>query len=130
MAAEQPQILIVDDEADMCWALESALSRAGYAVTTTCQGAQALELCERQRFALALVDAKLPDLDGLELIALLRRATPATHIVLISGFLDEDDMQIVEGLRQGQFDRFMAKPLDLREGREMARLLCNAPRCV
>jgi DNA-binding response OmpR family regulator len=125
-ATRFPQILIVDDEADMCWALASTLRREGYTVTTALQGRLALDLCACQHYALAFVDAKLPDLDGLELIALLRQKTPSTRIVLVSGFLDQEDVSVVDGLRQGRFDGFLAKPVDLREVRQVAHLFCAA----
>ena len=125
IATEQSQILIVDDEADMCWALDRLLRRDGFAVTTTSHGMESLALCVRERYAVVFVDAKLPDLNGLELIDRLRQQAPTTHIVLISGFFDRDDAVIVEGLERGRFDGFMVKPLDLRQVREMARSLCN-----
>lgn len=118
---EQASILIVDDEPDMCWALENILRPAGYTVTTTTSGAEALELVARQHFAVAFVDAKLPDLDGLELAALIRQQSPHTAIVLISGYFYQEDKAITEGLQDELFIGFMAKPFDLDEIRRMAR---------
>jgi len=109
----------------MCWAFAAALCREGYAVATALQGSQALAMCTSQHYDLAFVDAKLPDLDGLELIALLRQKTPNTRIVLISGFLNREDVYVVDGLHQGHFDEFMVKPFDLRRVREIANLFCH-----
>jgi len=127
MKQEPPRILVVDDEPDMCWALENILRPAGFTVTTTTTGAEALELLAGRGdpagrpYAAAFVDAKLPDLDGLELAALIRQRSPHTAIVLISGYFYQEDRAINEGLQKGLFIGFIAKPFDLEEVRLMAR---------
>jgi CheY-like chemotaxis protein len=118
---KKANILIVDDEPDMCWALENILRPAGCAVTTTTRGAEALELVAREPYAVAFVDAKLADLDGLELASLIRQQSPHTAIVLISGYFYQEDRAITEGLQKGLFVGFIAKPFDLNEVRRMAR---------
>jgi len=118
---EPPRILVVDDEPDICWALESTLRPAGFLVTSTKKGAEALELLARESYAAAFVDAKLPDLDGLELAALIRQQSPDTAIVLISGYFYQEDRAIIEGMQEDLFIGFVAKPFDLEEVRLMAR---------
>ncbi|MFQ5813799.1 MAG: response regulator [Anaerolineae bacterium] len=120
MERESPRILVVDDEPDMCWALENILRPAGYAVTTTTRGAEALELLAGEPYVAAFVDAKLPDLDGLELAGLIRQRSPDTAIVLISGYFYQEDRAITEGLQENLFIGFVAKPFDLEEVRLMA----------
>ena len=119
--AEPLQILIVDDEPDMCWALENILRPAGHAVTSTTRGTKALELISGNLYQLAFVDAKLPDLDGLELAALIRQRSPQTVIVLISGYFYQEDPAIAEGLANHLFSGFIAKPFDLAQVRSLAR---------
>jgi len=121
MEQELPRILIIDDEPDMCWALDSILRPAGYAVTTTTSGAEALKLIAEKPYTAAFVDAKLPDLDGLELAALIRQQSPHTAIVLISGYFYQEDRAITEGLQKDLFIGFISKPFDLEEVRLMAR---------
>lgn len=121
MKEQPPRILVVDDEPDMCWALENILRPAGYAVTTTTTGAEALELIAREPYAAVFVDAKLPDLDGLELAALIHQQRPHTAVVLISGYFYQEDRAVTEGLQKGLFIGFVAKPFDLEEVRLMAR---------
>lgn len=120
MEGDPPWILVVDDEPDMCWALENILRPAGYAVTTTVSGAEARELLTGERYAAAFVDAKLPDLDGLELATLIRHRSPHTAVILISGFFYREDEAINEGLQRGDFFGFVAKPFDLEEVRLVA----------
>jgi len=117
----RPHILVVDDEPDMCWALENILSSVGYQITTATNGKEALELARDKPFKVVFIDAKLPDMDGLELAALIRHQSPHTAIVLISGYFYQEDRAINEGLQKGLFVGFVAKPFDLEEVRFMAR---------
>jgi CheY-like chemotaxis protein len=105
----------------MCWALENILRPAGYAVTTTTGGVEALELIAKEPYVAAFVDAKLADIDGLELAALIRHRSPHTAIVLISGYFYQEDRAITEGLQKDLFIGFISKPFDLEEVRLMAR---------
>ena len=119
MKGESPRILVVDDEPDMCWVLENILRPTGYGVHTTMSGAEALELLDEEPYAVAFVDAKLPDLDGLELAALIRQRSPHTAMVLISGYFYREDKAIKEALAKDLFIGFVAKPFDLEEVRLM-----------
>ena len=117
-----PTILVVDDEPDMCWALTHILRPAGYAVTTACTGAEArarVAGCERP-YAVAFVDVKLPDQDGLELAAQIRQTSPQTAIVLISGYYYEEDDPIVAAMRQELIVGFVSKPFQLDQVRLLA----------
>ena len=120
MAQQFPRILVVDDEPDICWALQNTLGSVGYAVTTATSGIEALELVTRESYAAAFVDAKLRDLDGLELAALIRQRSPQTVLVLISGFFYREDQAIAERLEEDLFVGFVAKPFDLEQVRLMA----------
>lgn len=121
MSENLPDILVVDDEPDMCWALENILRPAGFSVTCTTLGTEALKLITGKTFILALVDAKLPDLDGLELATLIRQRSPQTKTVLISGYFYQEDSAITEGLESGLFVGFIAKPFNLEQVRSIAR---------
>ena len=123
--SHQPRILVVDDEPDVCWALENILCPAGYAVTTTTRGAEALELLARQPYAVAFVDAKLPDLDGLELAAMIRQRSPRTAVVLISGYYYREDPIVMEGLAKNLYVGFLSKPFHLNEVRSLAHRAAN-----
>jgi len=120
-ASLEQRVLIVDDEVGICWALDHFLRRGGSTVTTTASAAEALALLDQRSFAVVFVDAKLPDLDGLEFAALARQKAPEIFIVLISGYLDSEDSLVVEGMRKRLFDHFMAKPFDLREVRRITQ---------
>ena len=67
MRMKAEKLLIVDDEPDMCWALEHILEKNGFLTKKALSGGEALSLIESERFRLIFLDAKLPDIDGLEL---------------------------------------------------------------
>jgi DNA-binding NtrC family response regulator len=116
-----PHILVIDDEEDLCWALESILRPAGYIVTAAHDGAEALRLLNSNTYDVVFVDAKLPDLDGLAIAAHILHGGAYTSVILISGYYYHEDKTIVEGLQTGLFMGFVAKPFDLNEVRLLAR---------
>ena len=115
MPKNLPNILIVDDEPDMCWVLENILTIDGYAVMTAINGAEALELLAQASYIIAFLDAKLPDLEGMELAVLIRQRSPHTKVIIVSGYFYQEDIMIIEGLEKKLYAGFVAKPFDLDE---------------
>jgi len=103
-------ILIVDDEPDMCWALEHLLNKRGYVTCKALTAMEALELMERHRFAWAFMDAKLPDMDGLELARCIRLIPPDIRILMVSGYFYRDDVSVQEAIAQGVIIDLISKP--------------------
>ena len=120
-SARQPRILVVDDEPDMCWALDNILSPEGYQVTTATSGEKALELAKEKHFQAVFIDAKLPDVDGIELSGLIKELDPQAAIVMISGYFYREDEAIEEGLAHDLCVGFIGKPFDLDEVRSAAK---------
>jgi DNA-binding NtrC family response regulator len=121
MSRQRGRILIVDDEPDMCWVIENALPPTDYAVKTVSRAIEALELLAVESYDVALVDAKLPDIDGVELAAVIHSESPNTTVILISGYHHLEDSTIVEGLRDHLFAGFVPKPFDIKDIREVIR---------
>ena len=121
MGKDLPRILVVDDERDMCWALKAILASTEYQVVTTTSGTEALQLImEGGEWPAVFLDAKLPDLDGLELADLIRKNSPGTTVVLVSGFFYREDPVIVQGLAEQRFSAFIGKPFDIVQVQTMA----------
>ena len=78
-------ILLIDDEAPIRMVFQVALEQAGYHVLTAEHGKHGLRLLEHQAVDLIIVDIFMPEMDGLELIPLLRKTHPANKIIAISG---------------------------------------------
>ncbi len=64
------------------------LQELGHQVLTSSTAAEALELCGKHSFDIVVTDYKMPKMNGIELIARLRKLHPATAVILISGFTD------------------------------------------
>lgn len=107
--------LIVDDEPDMCWTLEHILRQKGYASRTALTGAEALSLMETQTFRLAFLDAKLPDIEGLELARSIHTLAPEMPIVMVSGYYYKDNAAIEKARKEGLIQDFVGKPFDHEE---------------
>lgn len=117
----RPHILVIDDEPDMCWALENILSHEGYQITTVTNGKEALELAKEERFKVIFIDAKIPDMDGIELSRQIKGMNPKAAIVMISGYFYREDKAIQEGLAQGLYAGFISKPFNLDEVRSATK---------
>ncbi|MDB4941404.1 MAG: Two-component sensor histidine kinase [Labilithrix sp.] len=96
------RILIVDDNPDLVEALHAVLTTAkrGMQIVTAGSGKAALELA-RSGFDVAIVDVKLPDVSGVDLIAPLREISPFSEVLLLTGFASVD--AAIGALRSGAF---------------------------
>ena len=104
------QILIVDDEMDMLQLLKRSLEPdLSCRVKTALSGEQALQLLERKIFDLVLADIKMPDMDGLELLELIKRENPDLTVVMMTGHGDIE--MAVNAMKSGAYD-FITKPFD------------------
>ena len=87
-AVPHGRILLVADNADGLSARKAVLEELGHRITTASSGAEALEHFNAGKFDLVITDYKMPRMDGLELIARLRKQTPGLPVILISAFAD------------------------------------------
>jgi len=123
MNDDQNNILIVDDEPDMCWALTHILQKHGYASRTALTGEDAMRCIETERFALIFLDAKLPDIEGLDLAIRIREFSPSARIIIVSGYFYKDDIDIQEAVEKEIISGFIAKPFDQGEIAKVAKVL-------
>ncbi len=110
---ESLTVLVVDDEPDVCWALETLLREDRFTVVTVGSGTEALRWLKESEPAchLVLVDAKLPDIEGVDLARRIRTETScAAPLILVSGYFYKDDSLVQEILRTGLVSAFVAKP--------------------
>ena len=83
-------ILLVDDEAGIRRVLGIALTDMGYQVFTAENGAEALERFKEARPLIVLTDIKMPEMDGIELLRRIKKMSPDTEVILITGHGDMD----------------------------------------
>jgi DNA-binding NtrC family response regulator len=102
--------LIVDDDLDMCWALRHILDKCGFTSKIALSGHEALALITANCFSLVFLDAKLPDIEGLELAGKMREVDSTIRIVLVSGYYYNDDVDVQKAMKNGLICGFIAKP--------------------
>jgi two-component system nitrogen regulation response regulator GlnG len=115
------QILIVDDEEAVCWALKKALTAEGHRVAVTASAEEAFVQAEKQTPDAIILDVRLPGLDGLSALGRLRALSDDAPVIVVTAFGNlSTAVRAVEG---GAFD-YLAKPFDLEQALEtVARAL-------
>jgi two-component system response regulator PilR (NtrC family) len=110
MTETTSKALVVDDEADIRELLEITLSRMGVDTQSAGSVAEAISLADASRFDLCLVDMRLPDGNGLDIVRHIATHHPDTPVAMITAHGNMETA--VEALKAGAFD-FVSKPVDL-----------------
>lgn len=112
MAEPNARILIVDDDRDTRKGLSKILGEKGYEIETAGTGQEAIAKAEERFFNLALLDIKLPDIEGTKLLATLKKIHPHIDVIIVTGYASlENTIQALNG--GASF--YMTKPIDLDE---------------
>ncbi|HSV79173.1 MAG TPA: sigma-54 dependent transcriptional regulator [Ramlibacter sp.] len=117
MVATSPpaaQVLVVDDEPDLCTLYELTLLREGYRVEAAGSLAEAWQLLEQRRFDAVITDMRLPDGQGLELLQRMAAQQRAERCIVMTAYGSAENA--VEALKAGAFD-YLTKPVDLKQFR-------------
>jgi len=108
---QKPRVLLVDDVPDNLKLLGSLFDSAELELSFAKNGIRALKLAERSRFELAILDLKLPDIDGFELAKRIQELQPECEIIFCSAYNDRENRD--RGFLMGGID-FIEKPYDLQ----------------
>ncbi len=104
------KLLVVDDEQSICWGLTRVGESIGHDVVTASSAEQAIELADRERPDVVVLDVRLPGMDGLTAIKHLRKRIGSIPIIVITAYGDLETA--VEAVRSGAFE-YLLKPFDL-----------------
>jgi DNA-binding response OmpR family regulator len=124
MKSKKRNFLIVDDEPDILWAVEHLLKQKGLVLIKALNGLETLMIMKKKHFDLVLLDAKLPDIDGLTLANKIRAMDSTIPIVLISGYLSQDDEIVRDALSSGLISDYISKPFQHTEILNAVKNLC------
>lgn len=109
---ERTRILIVDDDESIRKTLKAILEELGHEVDTAPNGRQATRKCKTRFYNLALIDIRLPDMEGTTLLTKIGNTTPKMRKIIITGYPSLQNA--VEALDRGA-DAYIVKPFDLTE---------------
>ncbi len=101
------RVLVIDDEQVICDACRLVLTEAGHSVTATATGEQGLAAIRRGGYDIVLLDMKLPDMDGMEILQAVRQEGIALCIIVMTGYSSISNA--VQAIKQGASD-YLAKP--------------------
>jgi nitrogen regulation protein NR(I) len=107
-----PTLLIVDDEKNVLYALERGLRAEGLRIVTAQTGKAGINLVEREKPDAVLLDVRLPDLSGLDVLKELRRIDPKLPVIVMTTHGTAETA--IEAMQRGAFD-YLLKPWDLDE---------------
>lgn len=112
MVKQKKNILIIDDDKSILQIFTYILKKQGYDIGTAETGQEAMERLQNQRYDLALIDIKLPDTNGTDLLTKMRATYPKMLKIIITGFPSlEDATQVIE---RGA-DAYLVKPINAEE---------------
>ena len=104
-----PSVLVIDDDKTIRKTLTRMLAREGFSVDTAPNGKQALEKSQLKHYDLALVDIRLPDMEGTKLLKMLREKNPEIKEIIITGYPSiENALQAID---EGA-DAYIVKPIN------------------
>ncbi len=106
------RLLFVDDEKGFVNVMAKRLSKRGFDVIKTFSGPEALQALRKADFDIAVVDLKMEEMDGIEVIKILGKMTPDLPVIILTGHGDENAAR--EGIKSGAVE-YLTKPCDFEE---------------
>src|SRR5512138_1145678 len=123
MDGDKPaKILLVDDEEGYVAILAKRLARRSFVVRTALSGSEAIRILRNESFDVAVLDLKMEDMDGLEVLKVFKAMEPKMPVIFLTGHGSETAAR--EGLEFGAFD-YLVKPCDLAELIERIKDACG-----
>jgi CheY-like chemotaxis protein len=108
----ESKILIVDDDTSLLYVLETLFKDERHDVTTCANGKDAIRMFTKQSFDLVITDIMMPGATGLDVLREVRKTSPDTLVILITGFASLETA--IKAIREGAYD-YIAKPFKLEE---------------
>jgi two-component system nitrogen regulation response regulator GlnG len=112
------KLLVVDDEPSILYSIEKSYAANGLEVLAAITGAQAIEMTQRLRPDVVLLDLRLADMPGLAVFEELRRIDPRLPVIIITAYATTESA--IEATKRGAYE-YLTKPLDLHQLREVVQ---------
>ncbi|MDX1814317.1 MAG: response regulator [Thermodesulfobacteriota bacterium] len=135
MTTESDLILVVDDEQSVCYVLSGLFAQMGCRTKAVLSAEEALSSLNVEKPAVALLDIRLPGMDGIELLAELKKVSPDTEVIMMTSHASTDTA--IEAIRKKAYD-YLTKPFEnldevwitVRRALEKRKLSCNNRRLL
>ena len=106
------KILLVDDEICYVNVLSNRLSKRNILATKAFSGTEAIQALRKQDFDVIILDLKLEDMDGIEVLKILKKMDPNVNVIMLTGHGSEEAAK--DGIKEGAYD-YLTKPCELNE---------------
>lgn len=110
--ANRINLLLVDDEEGFVNVIANRMSKRGIDTTKALSGTDAIQALRKQDFDVAVLDLKMEDMDGIEVLKIFKKMVPKMPVIMLTGHGSERAAK--EGIEQGAFD-YLSKPCELQE---------------
>jgi DNA-binding response OmpR family regulator len=117
------RLLLVDDEVGFTTVMAKRLARRGLAVTTAFSGSEGIQALRGREYDVAVLDLKMEDMDGIEVLKIFKKLDPAMPVIMLTGHGSEKSAK--EGLHYGAWD-YLTKPYEFEELLEKIRQAVSA----
>ena len=119
------KLLLVDDEEGYVRVLSNRMGKRNIDVTKALSGTEGIQALRKEDFDVAVVDLKMEDMDGIEVLKVFKKMVPAMPVIMLTGH--GSGKAAKEGIESGAFD-YLIKPCDLEELVEKIREAVRAGR--
>lgn len=106
------RILLVDDEKVYVETLANRLRKRGFSVSKANSGAEGIQLLRKDEYDVAVLDLKMEDMDGIEVLKIFRKMAPRLMVLMLTGHGSETAAR--QGIEYGAFD-YLSKPCEFEE---------------
>ncbi len=110
--SDRIRLLIVDDEEGFVNVIANRLGRRGIDATKALSGTDAVQALRKEDFDVAMLDLKMEDMDGIEVLKIFKKMLPQMPVIMLTGHGSERAAK--EGIEYGAFD-YLTKPCELKE---------------
>ena len=104
--------LLIDDEVGYVYVLSKRLSKRGFEVGKASSGSEAFQILRQRSFDVAILDLKMTDMDGIEVLKVLKKMAPELVVIMLTGHGSAKAAH--EGIRLGAYD-YLTKPCETEE---------------
>jgi DNA-binding NtrC family response regulator len=106
------RVLLIDDEVGYVNVLSNRLSKRGFEVGKANSGREALQRLRQQDYDVAVLDLKMEDMDGIEILKILKKMVPELVVIMLTGHGSAEAAH--EGIKEGAYD-YLTKPCELAD---------------